>query len=339
MRPTKSSPKIFASVFLLALLFVMSLGLSGCSQGLSSQELPLASEIPELDKEEPGNDAAEELTPPGFEKFASQCGTVSGVAGDPGLFNNPNALLEYCVYANHPEPKKTIWFFHGLTDDENIFRNPGENRISYRKFLEQVEPVRIVAISFGTLWMFSSNNNRTEEPKEATIDVFRNKIVPYFVERFKLPQPWSVMGQSMGGFNAAILCAGAPELWKKCVLLNSMLPSCDPYTGAFPEGLTPVGGGFSGINMCNPGPAAMVKDQFTAAEYKDSQPLQVLARASNLPKTYVTACREDDFGLFTGPQAWAQVGQRKGWNVTWDPKSGSCDHFQWPVESVIEFLK
>lgn len=275
---------------------------------------------------------------PGFEKFTSSCSVIPGVKGDPGLMNSSDPKVNYCIYQNSPEPKSTIWFFHGLADDHNVFKDPQGNRISYRYFMEQVPEVRIVAISYGTLWMLSPASARTEEPVQGTLEVFRNQIVPFIESQATLPRPWTVMGQSMGGFNASQLCAGAPDLWQKCVLLNSMMPSCDPFTGAFAGGLNPVGGGFGYINACHPGPDAMVKDQFTAGEYAVQQPIETLKKATQLPQTYVTACELDDFGLFTGPKSWVIQAEAKGFEIQWSPKTKDCDHYHWPVEEVVDFI-
>jgi pimeloyl-ACP methyl ester carboxylesterase len=329
---------VFYSQLLKLRPWVITLGLGLGFMSSCAQESPSSAEAA---SSESGSEASQEegsVSAPGFEKFTSSCSEIPGVKGDPGLTSDSRATVKYCIYQNSPTPKSTIWFFHGLGDDQNVFIDPQGSRISYRHFMEQVSEVRIVAISYGLLWMLTPSSVRTQEPQQGTIDVFRNQIIPYVQSLTTLPRPWVVMGQSMGGFNAAQLCAGAPDLWQKCVLLNSMMPSCDPFTGALAGGLNPIGGGFGYINICHPGPDAMVKDQFTPSEYSSYQPVETLKRAIQLPKTYVTACELDDFGLFTGPKSWSIQADALGHDIRWSPKTTDCDHYGWPVEEVVEFL-
>ncbi len=323
---------------LCAALGVLSLGLGGCGASKSGMEaVPVSAPGAGGGS---GDDSGAKQEAPGFAAFKFQCGNVPGVVGDPGL-GDPSSTdnpVKYCVYQNSPNPRMTVWFFHGLGDNETVFQNPDVKHDSYRQFMEKLPPARIITISYGMLWMFSAQSSRAKTPYEGTVDVFRNKIVPFFESAYNPPKPWHVMGHSMGGFNTSVLCTSMPDTWSKCVLLNAMIPSCDPFTGAFPGGLPPVGGGIGGIAFCHPGPDAMVKDQFEPAEYAAAQPSALMAATPRLPKTYVTACINDDFGLFTGPKAFALQGQARGFNVTFEPLNTSCDHYKWPHQRVVDFL-
>lgn len=317
----------------IAALCALSVAVAGCGASSSGVQ-----SVPVNDGTTPGTDgggtAADDS--PGFAKFTSKCGVVPGVVGDPVGANN---VVNYCVYENSPNPQMTLWFFHGLLDNETVFKNPDENHSSYREFLEGLPPVRIIMVSYGTLWLLSAQSSRTLTPLDGTVNVFRDKVVPFFEANYHPPKPWHVLGHSMGGFNTSVLCAAMPETWSKCVLLNAMIPSCDPFTGEFPGGLLPVGGFPGGINGCNPGPDAMVKDQFEAAQYAAAQPSALMSVATKLPRTFVSACKQDGFGLFTGPKAWSLQAQAKGFDVTFEPLNSNCDHYHWPAQRVIDFLR
>lgn len=321
---------------MIATFCALAVAVSGC--GASSSGVAPAALNDAAPGADGGGTAADDS--PGFAKFTSKCGIVPGVIGDPGLGGGTNNPVNYCVYENSPNPQMTLWFFHGLGDNEGVFKNPDAKHASYREFLEGLPPVRIIMISYGMLWMFSAQGSRTKTPLDGTVNVFRDKIIPFFESSYHPPKPWHVLGHSMGGFNTAVLCAAMPETWSKCVLLNAMIPSCDPFTGQFPGGLPPVGGGIiDGLNGCHPGPDAMVKDQFEAAQYAAVQPSALLATTPKLPRSYVTACSKDDFGLFTGPTAWAQQAQARGFTVTYEPITSGCDHYHWPAQRVIDFLR
>lgn len=247
------------------------------------------------------------------ESWKTACGDIAGVQ-----------KAKYCFHQTGPNPKYTIWFFHGVSDSEKVFLESNLNQDSYLEFTKGLPDVNVVTVSFGYSWMITDYANRTEKPANATVDVFASQIVPYIEAKFSPAKPYVAMGHSAGGMSAATVCAALPEMWKSCVMLNAMMPACDPFAKKNCN--------YWGVNL-------LVKENYSQSGWNETQPLVQLDRAEQLPKSLITACSSDKFSLFDGAQAWAQRSSHRGFATTWIPVTTKCDHAHWPAAAVLEFLK
>ncbi len=187
----------------------------------------------------------------------------------------PWVSARYCLHQTGPNPKYTIWFFHGAGDSERVFQVSAFDQESYFQFENDLPPVNIVTLSYGPIWTLAPS--RSLDPTDATIEVFTSKIMPFIDESFGLAhRPRVAMGHSQGGLNVATLCAALPESWAKCVLLNPMLPGCDPFH-AWP--ICPTI--FSRLGAF--GPNFLIRANYSRLEWQKSQPLVLLKNARCLP--------------------------------------------------------
>lgn len=251
--------------------------------------------------------------------WSNSCGVIPGVAGS-----------TYCVYQNSPTPQSTIWFFHGLGDSPQAFRDSGLGRESFQALLKGLPPTKIIAVSLGESWLLTLYPERTFAPVNSTVDTFVKQMLPFGEKNLGAVKPYVLMGHSMGGFNAATLCASNPDLWSKCVLLNPMLPSCDPWIPPS-QALASTG--------CNPAAGFIIRDHFTESGWNATQPLALLKFTKRLPKSFVTACAMDSFGLFDGPKAWSDQARAQGLDSVFNPVQSGCDHTHWPTDAVLTFLR
>jgi len=240
------------------------------------------------------------------------------------------AGARYCYHKLGTNPQYTIWFFHGFGDSEQVPEDSIFNQDSYKGFETGLPSVNIVLISYGRSWLLTNYPGRKERPVNATVDIFKSKIVPFIESKYGLARPYVAMGQSMGGFSAATLCAAQPAMWSKCVLVNPMLLSCDPYD-------------FSHCAFRNPkdfGASLMIRVNFNEKkDWEETQPMVLLKKTTSLPKAFVTACKNDDFVEFEGPEEWVNLAKSKNADSKWDPvMTAACDHFHWPYERVLDFL-
>jgi hypothetical protein len=259
------------------------------------------------------------------------------------------ARAKFCFYrTGSGTPQYTIWFFHGAGDSERVFETSPFDQTSYIELASGLPSVNIVTVSYGPIWALTSTDDtgmiaRPLEPTEATVPVFAKTIVPYiesYIEtrRFESAPTYVAMGHSQGGFNVATLCASRPSMWSACVLLNPMLPSCDPFKAwpICPRLFTPT--------LLSPllysGPNLLVRANFYEYEWRRAEPMVLLNKSkAELPPSFVTACPKDEFGLYAGPKGW-QVRANELWsNSTWADGDTGCDHFRWPALLVLEFLK
>jgi predicted esterase len=244
--------------------------------------------------------------------WQTSCGDVTEVSG-----------ARYCFYQTGPNPQYTIWFFHGAGDSEEVFRHSPFPQDSYIELGKGLPSVNIVAISYGLSWIMTDSHNRTFKPANATVDVFTSQIVPFIENNHHPANPYVAMGVSEGGITVATVCAAVPSMWSKCVLLNPMLPSCDPY----------------GSLSCQfSGPGILIRLNYSETEWRTTKPLVLLHKTKDLPKSFVTACSSDLFGLFDGPKAWSDEARQLGFNSIWDPVFTKCDHFHWPADHALGFL-
>ncbi len=249
-------------------------------------------------------------------RWSSTCGAVTGVTG-----------ANYCFYKNDPNPKSTIYFFHGISDSEKSLQvngNHSKGEDSYADFLNGLGPVNIVVVSFGSSWLLIDELKHTIGPADATVSVFKNKIMPFIDSKFRPVKPYVAVGHSMGGYNASVMCAAAPGLFSKCVLLNAMIPgpACDPFVA----------------NNCNGGPSFVIKTQMTQPQWAKSAPFVLEKVAKPLAPSYASACSTDMWGLFEGPKNWVAVATGRNYRSVFDPAPAPCDHDHWPNNHVLEFL-
>lgn len=259
------------------------------------------------------------------------CGYVRDVRG-----------AKFCFYRTMAEtPQYTIWFFHGAGDSERVFETSPFDQTSYIELGGGLPPVNIVTISYGPIWALTSTEDteieRQLEPAEATVQVFIDRVVPYIERTFRPAPTYVAMGHSQGGLNVATLCATRPLMWSACVLLNPMLPSCDPFKAwpICPELLTPT--------LLSPvlysGPNLLVRANFNENEWPQAEPMALLnKRKAKLPPSFVTACPKDEFGLYTGAKVWQARANELWSNSTWVDGDARCDHFRWPAPYVLDFL-
>jgi hypothetical protein len=253
--------------------------------------------------------------------WQTSCGDIAGVSG-----------ARYCFHQTGPNPQYTIWFFHGAGDSEEVFRHSPFPQDSYIELEKGLPSVNIVTISYGPSWIMTDARDRSLTPANATVDVFTSQIVPFIVKKFHPVEPYSAMGHSQGGINVATICAASPDMWSKCVLLNPMLPSCDPYNPLicppFP----------SRLGLLAWGPSILIWSNYSETEWRTTKPEILLKKTKKLPKSFVTACLSDQFGLFAGPKAWSDQANQLGFSSVWVPVSTRCDHFHWPARDVLDFL-
>jgi hypothetical protein len=266
------------------------------------------------------------LQPRPADNWPSSCGDIKPVSG-----------AKYCFYQTGPNPQYTIWFFHGAGDSEKVFQYSLFPQDSYIELEKGLPSVNIVTISYGPLWIMTAYDHRTLRPANATVEVFTSQIVPFieneYYNKFKIPlvEPYVAIGHSQGGINVATLCAVLPHddeghTWSKCVLLNPMLPSCDPYDLDCPFWL----------------PGLLIQANYSRPQWEQTQPLILLQNMNTkakLPRSFVTACKIDQFDLFDGPQLWSnQANYAKPSSSSWYPVYTNCDHYHWPAQEVLTFL-
>ena len=238
----------------------------------------------------------------------------------PGVEN-----ARYCVFRTSAEPERIVWYFHGLHDKDALVESYFEHA-SLKKLLGGIGPAVVVGVSYGNYWMLKPNADASDP---LSVTAFVEKVMPAIERAHDLHGPRLAIGHSMGGSNVATLCALMPDLFSSCVLTNPMLLNAktDPFAGFFTR-----------ITRWCPACAAP-RQSFTKEEWQKANPIALLAAAKNLPRSFVTACRQDVFNLFDGAQEWVKAAAFKGFDVSWVPVDRDCSHFEYRVDELLEFIR
>lgn len=265
------------------------------------------------------------------DKWKTTCGTVpEKIAG---------SSVQFCVSETAPNPKQTIFYAHGLASSPKVFLDAKSfisflNDPSSDGFAAGLPPSMVV--TFG--WSSALANAcllapegvvKTTMPTNCTVVSYK-KLMDWVATQYVLPQPYFLVGQSMGGSNTAMLETQMPDVFKKVVITSPMLVDCDPLRfGSCPFSLL--------------GPSMVVKGQYeTSAQWAKANPFALLAKATKLPPTLVLYCKNDEFGLggSLSGAAWVKKAKAKGLPVEGVMNAAQANpcHMAWDYKKALAFL-
>lgn len=243
-----------------------------------------------------------------------------------------------CLHAKG-KPSSTLWYFHGAGCNQDVLQNaktciPSKDGTSEKELMTKLDNVTVVTLSFGPIWLVDPTHPKekgTADP-DATIKNFTEKILPE-IDRLAggaLPRPFKGIGHSMGGFNLGQLALNT-TLFEATVLVHPFIPDCDVFSDeiinedCLPDMLL----NFSPL-IAEP---AFKKKHWKAID------LLVLAKTATTSRMLVMATNKDEFGLFTGPKAFATLMMARGQPVYLAEELGHGTHYEYSVPTVIGFLK
>ncbi|XGC79375.1 alpha/beta fold hydrolase [Bdellovibrio bacteriovorus] len=242
----------------------------------------------------------------------------------------------YCLRnPEHTNSKDIIYFFHGLTGDEESWFRMWWGTLIIQKWWEfwGYKP-RIATISFGGRWLL----NDTKKSKLSTF--VSTKVIPSLEKKMGGLQDGQrhAIGQSMGGFNAAHLSLKNPGLFNRVALLCPALSTVSPHasqqevknyirrTRAFP---------FLVRKMIN-----ISREVFpTLQEWKDNDPMYLLKnyKSTKRSKFLVSIGLADSYGFQEGSRQFVQMAQGKSIFSSWLPVPGP--HCMFNRRTTAHFIK
>lgn len=244
----------------------------------------------------------------------------------------PGTSAHYCEEETGSNPTDTLWFFHGLGDSDQVWNTTNPIPSAY-PVLKAALPnnLRIITISFsrpmqfGSMniesgWLLTDYGTRTQPPLDATISTFRDKIVPYIENKFQVHGPYKLLSHSMGTSNAIKAMMAMPTMWSKAVLWNGALltDKTDPWNV---------------IQICPW--CLMIKYNYdTKAQWLADRPEPI----KGMPKTLVTGCPVDIFGLYSADKEFYTKSKAMGNDVIFADDPAVCSHWEVDIPNVIGFL-
>lgn len=245
--------------------------------------------------------------------YLTTCGALESVKG-----------ASYCYsFRQHEEIKSSLIYFSGLGDDHTVLQKSLFDQRSLKEIVSELHNTAIIVVSFGKSYLVTSYPDKWQNPKDATVEKFKVKILPEINQRFQLPKPWTLMGHSRGGQDTATLCTQIPEEFDKCVMLNPMI-GCDDIYDFFDFSC------FSSV---------IFRSSYTKAQWEKHGQNAMLARTTKIPPTIVSACSKDAFKLYAPTKNYVAKAQLLGLPILFIEDPDGCSHQTFPVQNVLQFIQ
>ncbi len=135
----------------------------------------------------------------------------------------------FCIW-RHQGSKSTdvVYYFHGNGGDETSWDTP-EHRALYSEWTALgIDAPIVISVSFGTTWFLSE---QTGFLSRSYYDSFVDGVVSTVEAQLGHPVTTrTLMGESMGGFNAARLYLRAPQLFQRAAVLCPAILTLGPHS-------------------------------------------------------------------------------------------------------------
>lgn len=230
-----------------------------------------------------------------------------------------------------------VYHLHGAGGGEKDWSSESGYGAQVRRRWEATgfKPPAVAAVSFGPEWLLAERN---ASPDSGLFEEFEGQIIPEIdLLLDQPPRRRMLVGESMGGFNAAELALKRPALFDRAALLCPGLPALPPR--AAPEEVD----AYVVSTGAKPGRVAaslkLLGRYFPDAKsWQKASPLLLIKSAlpAKLPRLYVSCGRADEYGFYPGARSFAAAAKTAGADVTWRPLDGG--HCVVDPKSLADFL-
>lgn len=252
-----------------------------------------------------------------------------------GIQTSSEASFKFCIY--QPRQSKNndiVYFFHGLDGDERTWFNQyfGTRLIHNLWHIWGYHP-RIITISFGPKWLLV-NNERSH-----LLAYFKSFIMPLLEHKVGGINRGRrhLIGQSMGGFNAAEVSLKNPGLFKNVALLCPAITSIGPFASDYEVGKY--------IQRTGANPDFVKKLIDLGQEYfvdpedwKNHDPLTLLShyKAKKKSNFFISVGNEDDYGFQEGSLKFKLISKVRNFSSRIILVPGShCNFSRWGAARFI----
>ncbi|WP_413578724.1 alpha/beta hydrolase-fold protein [Bdellovibrio sp. HCB290] len=244
--------------------------------------------------------------------------------------------VKYCISdVDRTRNEDIVYFFHGISASEKSWFKKGDTQSITKEWSRQGYEPTVMTISFGPVWMLVENR------KYQYLPLFRDQILPFLEGQVGgLRQGRRmIIGQSMGGFNAAQASLKMPGLFERVVLLCPAITVVGPYSPqqdineykrrTHAEGL--LVDSLVGISQ-----RYIVDnndwDIHNVLNLPERYPMGVLK-----PRYYVSTGRGDNFGFQEGSEIFANTAIKSGFQAQSVPVFGY--HCSFDRRGVSNFIR
>lgn len=245
----------------------------------------------------------------------------------------------YSIYkTKNSDESHILYYFHGHSGDSKTWLNSHAEIRNYWNKNNIASPI-VVAISFGPKW-FMVKKNKSE--KSGLLEFFWKNILPSIENQQTKPVlKRSIMGFSMGGFNASQVFLSKPKMFHKVVLvtpaiynftpfskeevINSFIERTRSYTTNFKNKIklffTGADRTTSLIYVILNAQKEYLPDQ---KSWQLSSPFSLVDKVntSSLPEIYISCGNKDEYGFFETSKLFANSLKKNSFKVNWHEING-----------------
>jgi len=236
------------------------------------------------------------------------------------------------------DPSHLLYYFHGKGGNEKTWLQ--SNRQIRARWREKgIAAPTVISITFGEKWLLAPKN---ANPKSGLLDFFWQVVLPRVESNRQHPvKKRSVMGVSMGGYNAAQLLFRRPGLFQKGVLVHPAITTVSPYaadwqideyTDTVRQRTKDLKYMIKSILHHTDQAKTNVEIIFETsktffpdnASWEESSPLRLIETITNpdRPSLFISCGTRDEFGLFAGAETLATKAREQNMNIIWQPLKG-----------------
>lgn len=226
-----------------------------------------------------------------------------------------------------------IYFFHGLEGSEETWFTQYFGTLMIQKWWKHwgYRP-RIVTVSFGPQWLLVDN------ARYPLLPLFVKGVLPLLESKVGgLKQGRRhLIGQSMGGFNAAEVSLQASGLFKKVALLCPAITTIGPFDSSsdIEDYIRRTGASREKVLTMLQISRSVFIDQ---NDWDKHNPLLLLKKPQTKKSQYLISVGEsDDYGFQEGAAKFLQIARHHGTHAKWFPVAGG--HCQFNRKGTAHFF-
>lgn len=231
------------------------------------------------------------------------CGAVDGTQA------------EYCHTRYVEHPTCTLWYWPGLNEDSHA--------VTSTKYPHPELPViakanqcDVAVLGWGKAYMIGADLKPIIGSQSPVLSKVQTAM-DFVEKKHALSTKRLGMGVSEGGFNLVTIAMAKPDTFEKIALVHPVILASDSVNPA----------------------DALVFLNFSIAKWTESaNPKVAIMKVERMPKTYITACKDDSLVGFDGPREWFEKAQSRGFDTTWHQDADGCKHGKPDQAPIAVFL-
>ncbi len=254
--------------------------------------------------------------------------------------NWDQSAVNYCVQESPGQNSKDVAvFFHGVDGSENSWSNEIKFQKLRQIWIDQKVPYpKIISVSLGQRWLLT--DTATTELNKILLSTVADKVAALINQHRGTSNGLRILiGESMGGYNAAQLMLYRPQLFDRVALLSP---------GLFP--ISPFASDKELDDFFQRNQGSVTKDFVrelmgwtrkifpSSADWARNNPLQKTLPIKG-PELFVTSQSQDQLGLQEGARAfvsrWKQFGLRAEYH---ESLGGHCQETAATLNELAAFL-